>query len=262
MKIVEFPHGYAVQADCTLATTRDAITRLIKDQFSLIVADPPYGRVLQNKWDRVKVTDVEYAQHMIDWTNMWSSALKQHGAFYCWGGIGTPNFRPFYAYALNIEKQSPFQIATHITWSKRRGYGVKTNFLFTREELLYMTLGNYKRPATFNIPLLEKERGYVGYNKKYPAKSKFLRRTNVWHEPELLRNKLHVAQKANRVVEIPIEVSTNEHEWVLDLFAGAGTTSTAAIRLNRRFVAVEFGDKEFDVLIQRLENEEKLAAII
>lgn len=115
--------------------------------------------------------------------------------------------------------------------------------------------GDIKHPRCFHVPLLDKERGYAGYDEKYPAKSKFLRRTNVWSDvTEILRGKLHPTQKARRVIEIPIEVHTDRGEWVVDPFAGSGTTAMAAAALGRRYVVIEKDEVEYGKLLRNLEQ--------
>ena len=55
------------------------------------------------------------------------------------------------------------------------------------------------------------KRGYAGCNEKYPAKSEFLRRTNVWDDvTEILRGKVHVNQKPERLMEVPIESTRSQ----------------------------------------------------
>lgn len=252
MKLEQFPDGYAIQADSTLVETRDYVHELIGD-FGLIIADPPYGNILRDqKWDRFSFDEDKFVEWMLDWTRLWQSYMSQGSAFYCWGGIGIKNFRPFIRYMCEIEKKTPLEISTLVTWSKRRGYGISHSYLFTREELLYTVNGNPKKPRVFNIPLLDEKRGYAGFDDKYPAKSEFKRRTNVWVEPELLRGKHHAAAKAARVIEIPIESSSNPGEWVIDPFAGSGTTAHACRKLGRKFVVVENDEKTFDDMVARL----------
>lgn len=99
------------------------------------------------------------------------------------------------------------------------------------------------KPATFHIPLLEEKRGYAGYNVKYPAKSEFLRRTNVWDDvTELFRGKIHPTEKPSRLAEIMIETSSNPGDLVLDPFAGSGSTGVAAKKLGREYLLIEKSD--------------------
>jgi len=170
-----------------------------------------------------------------------------------WGGIGKPGMRPLYKFLARVEEETPWTISNHITWKKKRAYGIQWNYLFTREELIYMILGDEKKPLQFNIPLLDEKRGYAGYNAKYPAKSEYLRRTNVWTDiTEIFRNKISNAQKPLRLYEIPIETHTNKGDIVLDTFAGSGTAAEAARKLGRRFILVERDRIEFDKICNRL----------
>lgn len=99
------------------------------------------------------------------------------------------------------------------------------------------------KPRTFNIPLLDVKRGYPGYNAKFPAKSEFLRRTNVWTDvTELFRGKIHPAEKPSRLAEIMIETSSLPGEVVLDPMAGSGSTGVAAMNLGRPSLLIEQSD--------------------
>jgi DNA modification methylase len=215
-------------------------------QVKLIIADPPYGNIVNQTWDRITTDDSVFADWMTSWTEDWSDVcLVKGGAFYTWGGLGKPGFRPFMRYVVNTEVLEKFELANQITWSKKRGYGVQNNYLWTREELAYFVKGNAKKPACFNIPLLPVKRGYAGYNAKYPAKSEFYRRTNVWTDiNEMFRGKKHPTQKQQRLHEIIIEVHTNEGDWVIDPFAGIGTTAGACKKLGRKFVVID-SDKSY-----------------
>ena len=253
MKRVEYNDGLALCCDSTSQEAVDEVKTWLGDTVvPLIATDPPYGNIVMERWDRTKLTDDEYAQTMIDWTRLWSQVLVQGGAFYVWGGIGLPGFRPFIKYLMRVEDDN-FKMSNLITWGKKRAYGVNNNYLFTREELAYFTKGNPKKPYKFNIPLLADKRGYAGYNKKYPAKSEFYRRTNVWTDvSEIFSGKLHPTQKADRVVEIPIEVHTDPGDVVIDPFAGSGSTAQAARKLGRKFVVLERDEKIFDQMVARL----------
>ena len=85
MKKVEFKDGLAINGD----STSQEIVDIVKDYLGnvnvpLIATDPPYGNIVMQDWDRVKMSDDEYADHMIQWTRLWSQLLEQGGAFYVW----------------------------------------------------------------------------------------------------------------------------------------------------------------------------------
>lgn len=212
----------------------------------LIYGDPPYGRIVSNEWDK-SVSSNDY----LDWTKEALKFLAKGGSLYYWGGIGRKEDRVFFDYLARVEKETGMRLANIITWSKRRAYGKRDDYLFTREELAWLVNGD--KPRTFNIPYLDKERGYAGYNKDYPAKSKFLRRTNVWTDiTELFKGKVHIAEKPSKLAEIPISVHTKPGEIVMDPFAGSGSTGLAARKLGRRFILVEQDPNNFDIIVNRL----------
>jgi len=255
MKIEKVGAGYAICADGAHQQTVEAVEK-ITGKLPLIVTDPPYGNVLSDAWDRWEDDAASFQSWMMHWTKLWATTLLPNAAFYVWGGIGGPGFRPFFRYLSTVEEETELKIANLITWKKKRAYGVKHNYLFTREECVYLFNGpDIKKPRCFNIPLLEEKRGYAGYNAKYPAKSEFYRRTNVWADiTEVMRGKVHEAQKAQRVIEIPVEVHTKPEEWVVDPFAGSGTLALAAMKLGRRFVVIEKDQRTFESMVDRLSH--------
>lgn len=254
MKLKRYDDGIVVCADCT----SDELVSFAKQELKnvpLIVTDPPYGNIVNEKWDKTKLTASEFADWMLSWTKQWTPLLHENAAFYVWGGIGLPKFRPFLHYLSRVEDEiDELLIANVITWGKKRAYGVQHNYLFTREECVYLFKGNnIKKPRCFNVPLLDTKRGYAGYNKKYPAKSEYKRRTNVWTDiTEIMRGKKHATQKAQRLYEVAIEVHTQPGECVLDIFAGAGTCAQAARKLGRRFFVVEKDPALFDQIVESL----------
>jgi len=252
MEFVKFDDGYVVNAD----STADEAVKFVIDnvgQVPLIIADPPYGNVVKQAWDNVTDDDDEFARWLTSWTLKWKDALLPSAAFYVWGGIGSPRFRPFFKYVSMVEESSDLTMANLITWKKRRAYGLSHNYLFTREECAYFTNGDPKKPRMFNIPLLDEKRGYAGYNKKYPAKSENYRRSNVWTDiNEIFRGKVHPTQKTQRLHEVIVEVHTVVGEWVVDPFAGAGTTAMACRALGRKFIVFENDAQSFSTTVNRL----------
>jgi len=251
-----FEDGIVINGDCTDA---DALSEAMsfmeecgQEKAALIFTDPPYGNILNEKWDKTKLNEKQFASWMIGWTRQWTDALFDGGAFYVWGGIGKRNFRPFFQYMLDAETDN-FQLSNLITWKKKRAYGVPRNYIFTREELAYFVKGRAERPRKFNIPYLEDKRGYAGYNKKYPAKSEFYRRTNVWTDvTEIFKGKVHPTEKPTKLAQIPIEIHTDPGEFIIDIFAGSGATGHTARALGRKFILVEKDPVYYDKIIKSL----------
>ena len=51
----------------------------------------------------------------------------------------------------------------------------------------------------------------------------------------------YATQKPEALLERIVNVSSNEHDLVLDCFCGSGTTAAVAERLNRRWIACDLG---------------------
>jgi DNA modification methylase len=123
----------------------------------------------------------------------------------------------------------------------------------TREECLRFVLGDARKPLIYNVQHTEEERGYAGFNPKYPARSKFKRLTCIWeHASDMGQNKPHECHKPEPLARTQILTSTNPGDTVLDLFAGSGEVSLTARKLGRRFVAYENDPAQFDALVRRL----------
>ena len=238
MRVHEVEGGYIIHGDGTSEEVHDFVRAL--GPVGAVVTDPPYGNLIRQPWDNWKGDQRSFADWMLRWTAALQPLVMPGGAMYVWGGYGTPGFRPFFEYASRVEAETPWRVSNLLTWGKKRAYGVQNNYLACREDMLFMVNGDPKKPRTFSVPYLETKRGYAGYNPKYPAKSEFYRRTNVWTDvTEILSGKVHLTQKPLRVMEVPIEVSTMPGDFVLDPFAGSCTTAHAAMRSGRRFVCVE-----------------------
>lgn len=246
--LVTFPSGTVIWGSFPSAE----LLELIQEDYSDIdfsIWDPPYGGVLKNEWDQVVSLDDFLIQCI---RNLWH-LQKPNSATYMFGGTGTPKNRQLYKFLSRVEEETGWTIANHITWKKRRAYGLAYNYLYTREELIYFTLGEPKNVSTFNVPLLKELRGYAGYDKAHPAKSEFLRRSNVWTDiNEMFKGKIHDAQKPVSLIKIPIEVHTNKGDLVFDPFCGSGTTAIAAKELGRRFLVVDSDKASFELTVKRL----------
>lgn len=207
--------------------------------YQVIIADPPYGKIVNDKWEH-RGSDIILADQLINWCLDLEKYSHPGAALYMWGGYGTPLNRAFYRFCIGLEERTNWRMAAHLTWSKRRAYGTKWNYLSTREECAYCVLGDIKKPRVFNVPLLETKRGYAGYNKKYPAKSEFYRRTMVINDiNEIFRGKQHTCEKPSRLSKFMIETSSIEGDLILDAFAGSRSCAKIAEKFNRNVISVD-----------------------
>lgn len=216
-----------------------------KDRFPLIYTDPPYGNIVKEVWDKATANDY------MKWAKICQDHIVSGGSVFMWGGIGKYKDRPFLSFISSVENETEFRLKNLITWKKKRAYGKKDDYLFTREELAWLILG--EKPNIFNIPLLDKIRGYDGYNAKYKAKSPFLRRTNVWDDiTEIFKGKDHPTAKPSKLAEIVCLTHSNPGDYVVDIFSGGGSTGKAALDTGRKFVLVEKNTDYFDIAAKKL----------
>lgn len=68
------------------------------------------------------------------------------------------------------------------------------------------------------------------------------------------RNKSHPTEKPVRLMEIILQLVTDEGGVILDSFMGSGSTGVAAINLKRNFIGMEIDDDYFNTAQQRLKN--------
>ena len=58
--------------------------------------------------------------------------------------------------------------------------------------------------------------------------------------------------KPEELLKRIIEIASNEGDYVLDCFAGSGTTIAAAHKLNRHYVGIEIGNQMSEVVVNRM----------
>ena len=204
-------------------------------KFKLIICDPPYGKIVDEKWDK-NLADYE------GWFAHCNEVSAISSTIIMWGGVGKHRERQFLKWVSTVEDHYPQWEGSFCTWAKKRAYGIPDDYLFCREEAFILYKGPRGKTGMppFNIPLLETKRGYEGYNKEYPAKSEFLRRTNVWTDiTELFKGKIHPTQKPDALYEMLINTHSNEGDTVYDPCAGSGTTARAAVKTGRNYCIVE-----------------------
>ena len=106
---------------------------------------------------------------------------------------------------------------------------------------------------------------YSGVKKRlYLDTHKGVRVSNLWTEKELqlyTSSKERVGyptQKPLALYERMIQASSNQHDIVLDPFAGSGTTLDAAESLGRKWIGIDVGDEAIEIIQTRLRDRHGL----
>lgn len=84
------------------------------------------------------------------------------------------------------------------------------------------------------------------------------RRNSVIHVPQVRPGDLiHPHEKPEALLEMFVKASTSEGEWIVDPFAGSGSTIRAARNLNRHAVGIEYDEKNYKLAVEKLEGQEE-----
>lgn len=86
---------------------------------AVVIADPPYGDILPDKWDKANLEE---------WIALYHGLYRISAPpIYWWGGIGKPRARPFFEFILQVERNTNYRMRDLITWKKKRAYGKSTD---------------------------------------------------------------------------------------------------------------------------------------
>ena len=77
------------------------------------------------------------------------------------------------------------------------------------------------------------------------------RTTDVIHEDKTMHNDVHPTMKPVGLITRMLANSTRRGDWVIDPFAGSGSTLVAAELLERRAALIELDPGYADVIVQR-----------
>lgn len=238
----------------------DVLPTLPKDSVDLIIADPPYGNVVNEKWDKIE----DYFVFSENWLAGAYYVLKPTGSIYVWCSIG-PKSSSLIDIACILQEKWYFQ--DMIVWKKQRGRGNRKGWLFTREEILWATKS--EKDYVWN-----KENQYTEemYHPAWIERLKrqdnpYKRATNVWTDIDEVtiemaknsgakgkRSSLHIAQKPVKAIERIIKAHTKENDLVLDCFAGSGVTGVIAKKLNRNYILIEKDEESYKQICLRIEH--------
>jgi len=224
-----------INDDCMLR-----LPAIENESVDLIAIDPPY-EIGYAEWDKGMNWDVLSQEfHRI---------LKPTGnlvVFQGWSNV---------AETKRILEER-FELKNWIAWDRIKGRGAKTNFVSTREDILWFA----KQPKgyTFNRVWSNTPKKTGGMGDKNGQKNRAL--TNVWYDispivPWSKERTGHPTQKPLSLMERIVRIWSNPNDLVLDCFMGSGTTGEAALRLDRRFIGIEKNKEYFDKAEVRIRSQ-------
>lgn len=239
---------------------------ILNNSIDLIVADPPYN-ISISEWDTFE-TEEKYFIFMKNWLLKAISKLKNNGSIYLFNNSKNS------AKLLMFLEECGLNIQNSIIWYKKDGFAPsKRKYINNQETILFLTKGddyifNYEE---IRVPYESKERieaatknGILKNGKRWFPNENGKMCTDVWEfSSDRHQNKIngktvkaiHPTVKPSAMIERIILASSNEGDVVLDLFSGSGTTSIAAKKLKRNFIAIE-NNKEYAMYINKRLHDE------
>ena len=232
-------------ADCL-----DVLPTLPAASVHLVIADPPYFRVLKESWDNQWPDEAAYLDWSMTWLRAAMRTLVPGGLCYVFGQLGK---REHVWLHLMSRIASEFSFHDLIIWDRCVGYDRRDSFSPAYEQILVLKQSG--APARFDKDAVRepydaatqerylKDARYADKEKRraYLKRGKFA--TNLWRVPSLKgssREKVgHPTQKPLAVLERIVASSSREGDLVLDPFCGSSSSLVAAQILGRRFVGIE-----------------------
>ncbi len=225
----------------------------------VLFLDPPYNLSKRfNNSNFNKTTEEDYTQWFESWFKLLVPKLKHTGSVYVCGDWKT---------SISIYQviKDYLIIRNRITWEREKGRGAKQNFKNSHEDIWFATNSN---SYTFNVDDIKLKRKVIApYKENGKPKDwqesdegnfRLTHPSNLWTDISIPfwsmpENTDHPTQKPEKLLAKLILASSNSGDVIFDPFAGSGTTTVVAKKLNRKFYAIEL-DEEYALLaMKRLE---------
>lgn len=96
----------------------DFIPLLEDKSVDLLLTDPPYMNIVDDKWDKQWKTVQDYVDWMYKVLEAMKPKMKDHGSVIFFGGIGSHNERPFFKVMDAIESKNLYTYRNFVTWGR------------------------------------------------------------------------------------------------------------------------------------------------
>ncbi len=233
------------------------ILKLLPEKsFDLLFADPPYNLTKKFGENTFKQTASDEYEYWLDsWLKDCVRLLKPTASVYICGDWRSSS-------AIERVGMKYFNLRNRITWEREKGRGAKANWKNASEDIWFFTVSeNY----VFNLDAVKTKRKVLApytengkpkdWDKSEAGNFRLTHPSNLWTDLtvpfwSMPENTLHPTQKPEKLLAKIILASTNENDFVLDPFAGSGTTAVAAKKLNRAFCGIEL-DENYCLLTEK-----------
>jgi DNA modification methylase len=261
-----------IKAEIECDDTSLVLDKYDDDKFDLIITSPPYN---VGKSYEVKQTIEKYLETQEQIISKLVRILSQKGSL-CWqvgNYVDKGEVFPLDIYYYPIFKKYGLKLRNRIIWhfghglhaSKRFSGRYETILWFTKSDEYIFNLDSVRVPSKYPGKLHFKgpKRGLPSGNPNGKNPSDVWEiiledwENELWNIPNVKSNH---PEKTNHPCQYPVELVercvlalTNELSWVLDPFAGAGSTLLAALKNNRNSIGIEKEQSYCKIANERIE---------
>jgi len=245
----------------------------VEGKFDLVITSPPYN--LGKKYER-KIAFDKYLEEQALIISKLVPLLSDRGSI-CWQ-VGntldrkTKEVIPLDIFFYKIFKENNLILRNRIIWQFGHGYHAKSRFSGRYETILWFSKTNEYIFNLDNVRIPSKypgKRHYKGPNKgKLSGNPKGKNPSDVWEilvsdwdkevwdipnvKSNHIEKTIHPCQYPVELVERCILALTDEGSWILDPFAGVGSTLLAAYKNKRNALGIELYQDYIDIGLARL----------
>jgi DNA modification methylase len=244
----------------------EVLPGLEAESFQLIIADPPYFRVLEGQgWDNLWGSPEEYLEWTVEWVRACRRVLRPDGLLYVFGQLGKREHVWLHSCSL-LAREMRFH--DMIIWDRAVGYNERSDSFTPQYEMIlalrregegrvFFDKDAVRLPyeeETIQTYLRDKRYKDMGAREKHLRKGKYA--TNILRVPSLKgisKEKVgHPSQKPLALVRQLVASSSRAGDRVLDPFFGSGTTGVVAGELGRRWVGIELDGGYVEMAEERI----------
>lgn len=256
----------------------DVLEDISPHQFDLIITSPPYN--IGKSYETVKSVE-RYVSDQTEIIEKLVGVLAEHGSI-CWqvGNLVVKNgeILPLDILFYPIFAKLGLSLRNRIVWRFEHGFHSSGRFSGRYETILWFTKS--KTNYTFNLDPVRIPVKYPGKKHfKGPNKGKYSSNPlgknpsdvwdivvrdwelEIWNVPNVKakhpEKTPHPCQYPIELVERCVLALTNPGDWILDPFAGVGSTMIAAYKNGRNAVAIERYPEYLSIAEERLEMLKK-----
>lgn len=266
-----------ISTEIILGDCLDVLKRMDPNTIDLIVTSPPYADQRKKTYGGVKPN--KYVEWFLPISQELMRLLKPKGTFILNIKEKVENSqRHIYILELILAlKKQGWLWTEEFIWHKKNCYPGKWPNRFRDawerilqfnkqkkfkmyQEAVMVPMGNWAEKRLKNLSETDKKRDNSkvgsGFGKNI---SNWLNRemaypTNVLSMATETRNKKHSAVFPKELPSWFIKLFTREGDFVLDPFLGSGTTSIAALELNRNSIGIELKKEYYDLAIENIKQ--------